>query len=378
MTHRILQVIPEMYIGGAERTTVEVAKALVDAHHEAYIATLGGPLADQAEAAGARLFARDVKSKNPVMIWRNTQWMRRLIQEYNIDLIHARSRAPAWSAYWAAKAEGIPYLATYHGTYKAQGALKRAYNAIMTKGQLTIANSGFIKDHIIAEHGLDPDRIVVIPRGANTEQFDPQALSPDRLQALKSAWGLHDLPGLVLLLPARLTPWKGQSLLLEALAQVQFPFTALLVGEDQGRHEYTAELRRTRDRLGLGDRVHLVGGCQDMPAAYGLCDVVVSPSTEPEAFGRVAIEAMAMGKPIVASDHGGHRETILSGRTGILHAPGDVHALAQALDQVAQMPQESRDQMGMMGRQHVVDHFSTQAMTKATLSVYDRLLKRSP
>lgn len=372
MTHRVLQVIPEMDIGGAERTCLEVATALVTAGHMAHVATTGGGMVPALEQAGAAVHIRNVKTKNPLAIIRNAFWLAALIRKNQITLIHARSRAPAWSAWWASRMTGIPYLATYHGTYKAKGKVKRTYNAVMTKGPITIANSQFIKDHILAEHDILPEQIIVIPRGADLNQFDPEKMETGRIKNLESQCNIPDNTNIILL-PARLTSWKGQSVLIEALANITWPFTALLVGDHQGRDEYKKDLINQIHNLNLQDRVHLVGPCDDMPAAYALADVVVSPATEPEAFGRVAIEAQAMTKPIIASSHGGHLETVIPNQTGWLTTPNDPLALAAALDDWHAMAHNERQEMGLAGQRHVRENFSTASMTTKTLNVYSRL-----
>ena len=378
-TFTVLQVIPEIETGGAERSTVEIARAVIAAGGRALIATRGGRLADEIVDAGGKVFPMPVHSKNPAVIWANRGRLLSLIREEGVDIVHVRSRAPAWSALWAARAAGKPLVATYHGAYRAANPLKRFYNSAMVRADIVIANSEYTAAAIRAGYKLEARRLKVIPRGADLMRFDPAGVSQARIDALTRAWGIGGGDSAFrLLLPARLTAWKGQAPAIEAVAKLAASGQALdlqvaLAGSAQGRDEYAAALQRRIETRGVGDMVHLVGDCADMPAAIAWADAVLCPSTRPEAFGRVAIEAGAMGKTVIASDHGGARETIVDRDTGLLTPPGDVEALAEAIASLMAMSRAERGAMGARGRARVQRLYSSEAMCRATLEAYREL-----
>jgi glycosyltransferase involved in cell wall biosynthesis len=370
----VLQVIPALDAGGAERTAVDVARAVVAAGGEAWIATTGGRLAGEAEAAGARIVAGPFDTKNPITMLRNASLLAALIREQGVSIVHARSRAPAWSAYVAARRTGVRYVATYHGIYNAKGPLKRWYNSIMARGDAVIANSRFTADHIRAEHKIDPAKLHVIPRGIDIKGFTPDGVTPERVEAVRKAWSLKSGKP-VIVLPNRLTRWKGQLVFAEALAQLpDRNFEAVMAGDAQERDGYVAELREAISRLDLTQTVRIPGHCGDMPAALMVADVVVLPSIEPEAFGRVAVEAQAMGRPIVASRLGAQTETIEDGVTGFLVPPGDAAALAAAIARALALPAHQRETMAKAARARVLATYSVEAMCAATLAVYRSLI----
>ncbi|MEI7711594.1 MAG: glycosyltransferase family 4 protein [Rhodospirillales bacterium] len=371
----ILQVLPSLVTGGVERGTIEIAQAIVEADGVASVASAGGPLVATLERAGARHFTLPLNTKNPVAIWRNAARLEALIRTEKIVLVHARSRAPAWSAWIACQRTGIHFVTTYHGTYAENFPLKRQYNAVMARGEIVIAASRFIADTIRAQHGLPEDRIRVIPRGVDPAIFDPAAVVTDRLVRLARRWRLPDGAPTVTL-PGRLTSWKGQSVLLEAVARLtRKDVCCVLVGSDQGRSAYSARLMKEAANLGIADRVRLVGHCEDMPAAMMLSDAVVHASTRPEAFGRVVIEAQAMARPVIASDLGGPVETVQQGVTGWRVAPNDPQALAAALDIALAMGTEERQALGARARASVP---TVRAMQEATLDVYEAVLSKAP
>ncbi|MEE2691362.1 MAG: glycosyltransferase family 4 protein [Pseudomonadota bacterium] len=391
MTFRaaILQVIPALDAGGAERTAVEIARAVVEAGGRALVATSGGRLAPEIEAAGGRIFTMPVQSKNPLTILANRDRLKRLVESERVDIIHVRSRAPAWSALWAAKATGRKLVSTYHGAYEAKSPLKRLYNSAMVRADLVIANSAYTAAAIRAQYAIDESRLRVIPRGADLDLFDPAKVSAARAAALARQWGLPaGIGALRLLLPGRLTSWKGQLTAIEAAALFvenerekagrsgasQAPVLQLVfAGDAQERDGYVAELRREIDRRGVRDMIHLVGHCADMPAAYAWADAALSPSTRPEAFGRVAVEAAAMARPVIAADHGGARETVVDGETGFLVTPGDARALAAAMAKVAALGAGGRAAMGARAQTRAREIYSSRAMCAATLEVYKAL-----
>lgn len=375
----LLQVTPELETGGAEQTTIDVAHGVVAAGGRALVATRGGRMASRLEADGGRLAQMPAQSKNPLVILGNAARLIDLIRREKASLVHARSRAPAFSALWAAHATNTPFVATYHGVYNAKSSLKRWYNAVMTKGDLVIANSEYTRAHVIAEHGVHPDKVVAIPRGVDLTRFEPGLVSGERVEALRKAWGVaSDERRLKVLLAGRLTRWKGQALAIEALARLKavgdLRILMLLVGDDQGRKGYRAELEHMIAQAGLGDSVRLVGHCDDMPAAYLLADVAIAPSLEPEAFGRTAVEPQVMGRPVIAADHGATRETVIPGETGWLARPGDPDAWAQALNDACEAGAARRQALGMAARARARRLYSVDAMVAETLRVYARII----
>lgn len=381
--HTILQVIPTLDAGGAERTTLEIAGAVVRAGGCALVASRGGRLSDDIEMAGGEVIPMPVHSKNPLTVWANGGRLARLIRERGVDLIHARSRAPAWSALAASKKTSIPFVTTYHGAYQAAGPLKRYYNSSMLRADCVIANSRYTGAAIARLGGVEADRLRIIPRGADLEVFNPARVSEDRIRQLIDDWGLDgENRSFRVLLPGRLTAWKGHETAIEAIARLKSraasgndqALTLVFCGGAQGRSDYETALRAMIEERGVRNMVHLVGDCADMPAAYAWSDLVISPSTRPEAFGRVAVEAGAMEKPVIATNHGGAAETIMDGESGILVAPGDATELADAIDRVCQISDEERAVMGENGRARAASVYSASAMCDATLRVYSDLL----
>ncbi|MBI1366133.1 MAG: glycosyltransferase [Alphaproteobacteria bacterium] len=378
----VLQVIPELDAGGAERTTVEIADAIVRAGGRAIVATKGGRLAASVKAAGGEVVSMPVHSKNPAEILANRGRLLALIRRAGVDIAHVRSRAPAWSALWAARAAKIPLVATYHGAYRAQTPLKRFYNSAMVRADLVIANSEFTAQAIRDQYHVGPDRLRVIPRGVDLREFDPDRLDSARIARLCGAWGVEKGENaFVLLLPGRLTEWKGQEVAIDALARIiagagtgqPGNLQLILAGDAQGRDDYRAALLRGAEMRGVRAMVQAVGHCVDMPAAYALADAVLAPSTRPEAFGRVAVEAAAMGKVVIAADHGGARETIIPEETGFLAAPGDAAALAAAIAAARALGEAGRAAMGARARERARSSFSIEAMQRATLQAYQSL-----
>lgn len=375
----VLQVLPALVTGGVERGAVDVGVALAEAGWGSYVVSSGGPMVRELERAGAKHITLPVDSKNPFVMRDNADRISELARKFKVDIIHARSRAPAWSAEAAAKRSGAHFVTTFHGTYNlGPFALKRHYNAVMARGERVIAISQFIASHIHQYYGASWERVRVVPRGIDLSIFDPGNVSPERIIQLSTAWRLPDgVP--VVMLPGRLTRWKGQPVLIEAMARMRDQLgwedmRCLLVGSDQGRTAYREELLAQTQRLGLGDVVHIIDDCRDLPAAYMLADVVVSASTDPEAFGRVIVEAQAMGRPVVASDHGGARETVIAGETGWLVPPGNAMALAQSISDVLEMDVDLRQKRAQQAISHAKANFSKERMCKETLAVYREVL----
>jgi glycosyltransferase involved in cell wall biosynthesis len=370
----ILQVLPALGGGGVERGTVEIAAAIARAGGRPLVASAGGMLSAAVERAGGQNFLLPLDTKNPRRIWANAAALTRLIRDERVDIVHARSRAPAWSASIAARRAGVRFVTTYHGAYNENVWMKRRYNAVMASGDLVIAISRFIAELIQARHHADPSKIRIIHRGVDPAIFDPDTVTPPRMMRLTNAWRLQDGQPVVLL-PGRITRWKGQSVLIEALSRMKNrDVCAVLVGDDQGRSRYVAELSAQAEALGVGDRVRIVGHCDDMPAALRLADVVVNCSTDPEAFGRVVIEAQSMAAPVIATDHGGAVETIEHDVTGWRVTPGDAGELAQGLDYVLSLSNEARAEIGQAARASVIANYTVARMQDATLNVYRELL----
>lgn len=376
----ILQVIPDLQAGGAERTTIEVAEAITEAGGRAIVVSEGGRMVEELERVGGINIEMNVTSKNPVVMKVNASKLAKLIEAHSVDLVHARSRAPAWSAYWAAKKSGTPFVTTYHGAYSGVSGLKKKYNSIMARGDLVIANSEWTAAHVRSVHETPADRIVTIPRGVDFDAFDPAHISSDRKDTIRKAWSIGvDENRLVLLLPGRLTDWKGQRTAIEAMASLsgaeRVRLLLILAGDAQGRSAYVESLEDQIIAANLGGSVRIVGHCTDMPAAYAVSDIVLAPSTRPEAFGRVAAEASAMGKPVIVADHGGQKEIVVEGTTGSRAEPGNSADLAASIRAILQLGREGRDGMGEAGRQHVQERFSKRGLQAATLGVYKRLLE---
>ena len=372
----VLQVIPRLETGGAERGTLDVAAGLVAVGAPALVASAGGRMVFELERSGARHVTLPAASKNPFVMWRNVGRFADLAVEEGIGLIHARSRAPAWSAREAARRLGLPFVTTFHAPYNGETGLKRTYNGIMASGDRVIAISHFVAEHIARLYPEAAGRVVTIPRGIDPRRFDPAVVSSERMIKLAREWLLPD-GAHVVLLPGRLTRWKGQNVMIDAIARLARPdVVCLLVGDDQGRHAYSDELKAQIRALGLEGSVRLVGDCADMPAAYSLADVVVSASTDPEGFGRVPAEAQAMGRPVIATAHGGARETVLAGRTGWLVPPGDAEALAAALALAIDLDSATRAEVAAVGRRHVLENFTVARMVDRTLDLYADLAAR--
>ena len=369
----ILQVLPALRSGGVERGTLEIAEAQIAAGFRAIVASAGGEMVPALEALGAKHITLPLTAKSPWAMWRNAAALAALARAEGVALIHARSRAPAWSALIAARRLGLPFDTTYHGAYNEGFPGKRLYNSVMARGDRVIAISHFIADLIRARHGVDEARLRVIPRGVDPRRFDPALVSAERLAALRAAWGVAEGQPIIML-PARVTRWKGQMVLVEAMAQLPGDALALLVGDAAERPAFQAELQARIAGLGLQDRVRLVGHATDMPAALMLADVVVHASTDAEAFGRTVIEAQAMARPVIASDLGAPRETVAEGITGWRTPPGDAAALAAALSRALAMTDSERAALGARARAAVLSGYTTAAMQAATMATYRELL----
>jgi glycosyltransferase involved in cell wall biosynthesis len=370
----VLQVLPALETGGVERGTIEMVQAIVAAGGTALVASAGGRMVAEVERAGGRHVALKLMTKDPVNIWLNAGPLARLIRREGVTLVHARSRAPAWSAWLAARRMRVPFVTTWHGVYGEDFPGKRIYNGVMARGDRVIAISHYVAARVQARYRVDPARLRVIYRGVDSAVFDPALAVGDRVHRLAQAWRLP--PGApVVMLAGRLTRWKGAELLLDAMALTPSKEAyCVLVGSDQGRRAYADRLVARAERLGLAGRVRFAGHCEDMPAALQLADVVVSASLKPEPFGRVVIEAQAMGRPVVVSDHGGAAETVQPGLTGWRVPPGDAAALADAVQTALSLDAEEKAALAERARDSVLTYFTTTAMQQSTLAVYRELL----
>ena len=380
----ILQIIPELEAGGAERTAIDVAAALVEAGARALVACEGGRLVSELQARGGVWMPFPAASKNPLRMMLAARRLCRLIERENVALVHARSRAPGWVALMAAKTARVPFVTTYHGIYNSGNALKRRYNSVMARGDAVIANSAFTAQHIQREHGLPMERIDIIPRGTDFHAFDPARIDPSRVERLREQWGAG-AGQRIILLPGRLTAWKGQLVLIEAArllaAQGLNDVFFVLAGDPQGRDDYVRKIDNAIEAANLKGRVLRPGHCTDMPAALLAASAVTVCSTEPEAFGRIAVEAQAMGAPVIVTDLGAVSETVLAPpqvpigeRTGWRIPPSDPKVLAQSIASVLALGASEREAIARRAREHVGRHFAVERMCAATLAVYERVL----
>lgn len=363
MSLNIVQIIPALETGGAERTVVDITRAVVDAGGRALTLTAGGRMAEEVIAAGGNVELLPVDSKNPWIMWRNVNRIANSARNFKASLIHARSRAPAFSAKAVCARLNIPFVTTYHGTYSAHGPVKRRYNAVMAAGDAVIANSDFIASHIIAEHGIDPARIVIIPRGVDPVFFEVP-------QKAKS----KAMPQIVL--PARFTRLKGHVLAIEALAILQSQGVAarlVFAGDMRGHEPYVHTLQAQITNAGLAGKVVFAGHITDMASFYTNADIVLCASTQPESFGRVTVEGQASARLCLAPNHGGSAQTISDGKTGFHFMPGNAESLANTLRRALDLTPDERAKICAAGKIQARRLYSRGAMCAKTLDVYDRL-----
>ena len=376
----VLQVVPGLSAGGAERTTLDIARALVANGIRALVASEGGRLEHELAQCGGELIRMPVARKSLHTIFSNAAAIADVIRRENVILVHARSRAPAWSALMAARRTKIPFITTYHGIYNARTRLKRWYNSVMARGDAVIANSEWTASHILATYRFEPKHLTIIPRGIDLQTFDPASVEPQRVQKFRNFWGAKEADRVVLL-PGRLSRWKGQLVFVRALAQLRregrlpADIRAVIAGDAQGRMSYLREVMNSVTKHELQDVAVVANHIGDMPAAYLAADIVVSASIEPEAFGRVAPEAAAMGRPVIATDHGGARETVRNEETGLLVNPDSVHNLADAIADLLSRTPEALAAMGAKGRAHIEANYTVERMCLDTLHLYGRVLE---
>lgn len=377
---KIVQIIPELAAGGAERTTLDISRAIIESGGNSLVLAKGGRLIEELQADGASFHPMPADSKNPLIMWKNIATIAGQAKKFGAEIIHARSRAPAWSAFYAAKRLGLPFVTTYHGTYNSNSILKTKYNSIMAKGDLVIANSNFVAAHIAKTHNTSPKKIRVIPRGIDLDGLRSEAISETRKLRIFTKLDLpltKDIP--LILMPGRLTRWKGQLVMIKAmgiLRQRNITANLMMPGDAQGRNDYKTELQNLISKLGLQTTICLPGHITDMAATYSISDIVVSASIEPEAFGRVAVEGQAAAKPVIATAHGGSLETVQDQNTGLLVSIADPVAMADGLQRILSLTPEQRSKWGRQGQQWVSGQYSRALMCASTLAVYQEILQQ--
>ena len=379
----VLQVIPKLGFGGAETGCYDLAHYLAEQNCKSFLITSGGQLLKYVRKEKVKIIRLPVHSKNPIIIFLNFIIIFFILWVYKIDIVHARSRAPAWSCLWACFFSRKKFVTTFHGTYNFSSNIKQFYNSVMVRSKLIIGGSNFIFSHISKNYqkylNLKKQKLMVIFRGINLEFFSEKNISDKKLNTLMSNWKINK-KNFIILLPGRLTKWKGQEIFIEALnllleVHSNENFHAIVLGSDQGREVYYKKLLLLVERYRIGKKITFIENCQEMPLAYKLSDLVVSSSIEPEAFGRVAVEAQAMNRPIVASDIGGSRETVLNGKSGLLYKYNDPKELAKAINKIMKMDKQSRSLMGELGRRNVEKKYNVDQMCQTTFTEYKKLLK---
>ena len=378
---KVLQVIPKLGYGGAETGCYDIAHYLPENNCKSFIVTSGGELIKFVDKKKVKLIRLPVHSKNPLLIFLNSLFLIGIILFFDISIVHARSRAPAWSCLFATKLTRRKFVTTFHGTYNFNGKLKKFYNSVMVRSDLIIAGSNFIFSHIkenYSEFLKSTKRLLVIFRGINVDYFDASTKLENEEEKLLKKWDINKEKKIVLM-PGRLTSWKGQELFIEAinLAKIELgyeAFHAVILGSEQGRDLYKKRLIQLVEQYRLTNQIKFIDHCEDMALAYKVSDIVISASIEPEAFGRVAVEAQSMEKLIIASNIGGSNETIVNGKSGILFESGDAHSLSKRITEVIIMDETSIKLIGKEGRKNVIKKFNVEKMCFSTYSEYKKLV----
>jgi len=382
-TIKVLQVIPKLGFGGAETGCYDLAHFLAEQDCKSFLITSGGELLKFVRRDKVKIIRLPVQSKNPIIMFINFIIIFFIILVYNIDIVHARSRAPAWSCLWACFFSRKKFVTTFHGTYNFSNKLKHFYNSVMVRSKLTIAGSNFIFDHISENYQKylyhSKKKLMVIFRGINLEYFNSKNISEKKVNELAQNWNINK-NDFIILLPGRLSKWKGQEMFIEALNSLiqnynKSNFHAIVLGSDQGRKIYSKKLSLLVERYRLNKKITFIKNCKEMPVAYKLTDIVVSSSVEPEAFGRIAVEAQSMSRPIVASNLGGSKETVLNGKSGLLFNPGNTEELARIINKLMGVDKYSLSLMGEHGRKNVEKKFNVDQMCQTTFTEYKKLLK---
>jgi len=378
---KVLQVIPKLGYGGAETGCFDIAHYLFENNCSSFLITNGGPLTKFINKKKVKYIRLPVNSKNPIIMLLNTILISVIVFFYNIDIIHARSRAPAWSCFLASKITRKKFVTTFHGTYNFKSKIKKFYNSVMLRSDLVIAGSNFIFSHIkenYKEYLNNSKKFLVIFRGINIDYFDASTTFTEDEDKLFKSWNL-EVEKKTILLPGRITEWKGHEMFIEAMNKINIQlghksFKAVILGSDQGRDLYKKKLIRLVEQYRMNDQIKFVDHCENMPLAYKISDLIVSTSIEPEAFGRIAVEAQSMEKPIIASNLGGSKETIVNNKTGILFDAGDSDDLSKKIIELFNFDKSTIDQMGKEGRKNVSAKFNVDKMCFSTYSEYKKLI----
>jgi len=378
---KVLQVIPKLGYGGAETGCYDLAHYLPENNCASYIVTSGGELLKFVDKKKVKLIKLPVHSKNPILMFFNAIALVCIILFHNISIVHARSRAPAWSCLLATKITRRKFVTTFHGTYNFKSLIKKFYNSVMVRSDLIIAGSNFIFSHInnnYSKYFNLKKKFLVIFRGINVDYFDPSSILENEEDELLSSWGLT-IDKKIILMPGRLTAWKGQEILIEALSLVNKElgyqsFYAVILGSDQGRDIYTKKIKRLAEQYRLTNQLKFIEHCKNMPLAYKISNLIISASVDPEAFGRVAVEAQAMEKPIIASNIGGSNETIVNDKTGFLFETGNPEALSKKIVEALNLDESTLKSMGIEGRKNIIKKFNVEKMCFSTYSEYKKLL----
>jgi len=378
---KVLQVIPKLGYGGAETGCFDIAHYLNENDCKSYIVTSGGELTKFINKKKVKLIKLPVQSKNPIIMLFNMIIISLIILFFNINIVHARSRAPAWSCFIAAKITRRKFVTTFHGTYNFNSKIKKFYNSVMVRSDLIIAGSNFIFSHInenYSEYLKANQKFLVIFRGINTDYFDPSTTLEKDEDNLFKSWELK-VGKKIILFPGRLTSWKGQEMFLECVNKVNTKlghdtFIAIILGSDQGRELFKKKLVRLVEQYRLTNQIKFIEHCKNMPVAYKISDFVVSASIKPEAFGRVSVEAQSMQKPILASNIGGSKETIIDNKTGILFEAGNSEEMSKKIIELLNLDESTINQMGIEGRKNVINKFNVEKMCFSTYSEYKKLI----
>lgn len=372
----VLQIVPELETGGVETGVIEMARAMQEKGIKNFVASKGGRMVHELEKLKVPHFTLDLKTKNPFKLCRNAKVLEKIIKDYGINIVHARSRAPAWSAYWAAKNAGVHFMTTFHGTYGlGLWGIKKFYNRVMTYGEKVIVISNHIRRHVIENYKVNPDKLRLIFRCADIEKFSPDKVSPERMIAKIKEYNVADDKP-VILLPGRITHWKGAHILIEALSLMKNQnFYCIITGDAQNRTAYLESLRELAKKLGLQDRIGFYGRYNDAPALLMISTIVLNTSIEPEAFGRTTVEGLAMGKITIASNIGGSLDIIDDGVNGKLYQYDNPQELAEALDWALNLSAPEKAKISKAAIKKVRDNFTKQIMCDKTLDVYHELIK---
>jgi len=377
---KVLQVIPKLGFGGAETGCYDIAHYLPENGCKSFIVTSGGDLLKYVDKKKVTVIRLPVQSKNPILILFNAIILIGIILINNISIVHARSRAPAWSCLFATKITGRKFVTTFHGTYNFSSKIKKFYNSVMVRSHLIIAGSNFIFSHIKENYSKyinDKKKLLVIFRGINIDYYEPSTKLENEEKKLLKNWEIEK-DKKIILLPGRLTPWKGQELFIEAINLVNIElgyeaFYAVILGSDQGRELYKKKLTRLSEQYRMTKQLRFIDHCNDMALAYKVSDIIISSSIEPEAFGRVAVEAQSMKKPIIASNIGGSKETVIDNKTGYLFDSGSAKSLSEKILKVLNFNDTSLKSIGIEGRKNIVNKFNVEKMCFSTYSEYKRL-----